>query len=274
MHGRKQDVIEYYHKRAPSFGTHVATYADPELIRLCWEVLPEREYESVLDLAAGQGHFLADLFPGRKCNDKRAFLDLSETMLAEGVRKGLIFPEEAVHGDVDAGLPLRDGECDLVTCRYAWHDFRRQAEVAREVARVLTPGGVFLFVDMSVSPEMRGQTEVYNEIHSLKTGLPTNIMPQQDLQRLMARVGLRLLQCRWYSSQVSLTEWQCEGQISAEERSRVFEEVSASRHGRFTAFVDRVQFEPVRDAWFRFPVLVAAFSKEGCRDEPQAKTTG
>jgi ubiquinone/menaquinone biosynthesis C-methylase UbiE len=45
------------------------------------------------------------------------------------------------------GLP--DGSCDVVTCVYLFHELPRKVrvEVAREIARVLKPGGILIFLD-------------------------------------------------------------------------------------------------------------------------------
>ncbi|MEN3011001.1 MAG: class I SAM-dependent methyltransferase, partial [Candidatus Bipolaricaulaceae bacterium] len=257
MSPRVRGIVKHYEKRAALFGTHVKTYGDAELARLCWRVLPPREYTCVLDLAAGQGDFFALLFPDQR--PKAVFFDISAAMLKAGVAKGRFAPYQAVVADAERGLPFLDETFDLVLCRYAWHDFRRQAKVAREVSRVLAQAGVFLFVDMSLPDQShRHILRVYNTLHTLKTGTETNIITFDKLVRLLARHDLHCLQAQWYHSKVRLTDWEKEGQIDQGQRRRIFRFVMNNERARF--FVDGVDQEN-QDVLFSFPVLVASFEK-------------
>ena len=89
----------------------------------------------LLDLGAGTGlvaRCAAGVF------DRRVGLDLSPRMLASG-RDAF---DLAVVGDVDH-LPFADASFDAVTCFAVLHHLYRFEALAREVARVLRPGGVF-----------------------------------------------------------------------------------------------------------------------------------
>jgi len=89
----------------------------------------------LLDLGAGTGlvaRCAAGLF------DLRVGLDLSPRVLAAG--RGAF--DLAVAGDVD-DLPFADGTFDAITCFATLHHLYRFDTLAREVARVLRPGGVF-----------------------------------------------------------------------------------------------------------------------------------
>jgi len=104
----------------------------------------------VVDLACGSGGFLKDL--------RRAFprarvmgLDLSAAYLNEARSRS------GVEGVVQANaerLPFADASLDAVTCVYLFHELppRVRPVVAKEVARVLKPGGVLAFAD-SVQPQ-------------------------------------------------------------------------------------------------------------------------
>jgi ubiquinone/menaquinone biosynthesis C-methylase UbiE len=99
----------------------------------------------VLDLACGSGAFLADLratFPrAQLCG-----LDLSPTYLAETRRRSGV--GALVQAPAER-LPFADGSLDAVTCVYLFHELppRVRTVVAREIARVLKPGGLLAFAD-------------------------------------------------------------------------------------------------------------------------------
>lgn len=98
----------------------------------------------ILDLACGSGAFLADLeatFP----RSTLLALDLSEAYLAEAGRR-------SAAGRVLAAaerLPFADAALDAIVSVYLFHELPPKVRplVAQEIRRVLTPGGVFVFVD-------------------------------------------------------------------------------------------------------------------------------
>ncbi len=100
---------------------------------------------AVLDLACGAGGFLVDLraaFP----RARHFGLDLSPTYLAEAARQGgskLLIQANAER------LPLADASLDGICVIYLFHELPPKVRrlVAREIARVLTPGGLLAFAD-------------------------------------------------------------------------------------------------------------------------------
>ncbi len=102
----------------------------------------------LLDVACGTGRFLREVrlaFPGLALTG----LDLSRTYLeeAESHLAGLRPASWAV-GNVE-GIPLPDASQDIVTTVFLFHELppevRRRATA--EIARVLKPGGLFVFVE-------------------------------------------------------------------------------------------------------------------------------
>ena len=103
---------------------------------------------SLLDVACGSGRFLHDCriaWPAMRLTG----LDLSSPYLDEARRhlRGLR-SAEFVAGNAEH-LPFADASRDIVTCIFLFHelppDIRRR--VAGEMARVLRPGGILVFID-------------------------------------------------------------------------------------------------------------------------------
>jgi ubiquinone/menaquinone biosynthesis C-methylase UbiE len=101
------------------------------------------------DIACGSGAFLKDL--------KRTFprartlgADLSTVYLQEARRASGVI--DLVQASAER-LPFADDSLDAVTCVYLFHELPKKVrpQVARELARVLKPGGLLAFAD-SIQP--------------------------------------------------------------------------------------------------------------------------
>ena len=106
----------------------------------------------LLDVATGTGRFLTFV----KDNWPRlpvTALDLSPAYLDEA-RKALKPWRDAATLQANAeAIPLPDDSQDIVTCIYLFHELppKIRPVVAKEIARVLKPGGLFVLVD-SIQP--------------------------------------------------------------------------------------------------------------------------
>jgi ubiquinone/menaquinone biosynthesis C-methylase UbiE len=107
---------------------------------------------SLLDVATGTGRFLTfvkDTWP--RLNTTA--LDLSPAYLTEA-RKALKPWREVTFLEANAEtMPLADASQDIVTAIYLFHELPPKVRtiVANEIARVLKPGGLFVFMD-SIQP--------------------------------------------------------------------------------------------------------------------------
>jgi hypothetical protein len=107
--------------------------------------------ERVLDVAAGLG--TTALYLGKTIGCRVEALDLSITSLGRA-RAKLAGQDGAVRflvGDAEA-LPYRDRAFDAVFSECAFSTFPNKARAAREIFRVLRPGGRLGFTDMAVEP--------------------------------------------------------------------------------------------------------------------------
>jgi len=102
----------------------------------------------LVDLACGNGRFLAQMleaFPRIKATG----LDLSPAYCDEARKRLEKWSQvEIVNGAVEQA-PFEDASMDAATCVYLFHELppRVRREAAREIARVLKPGGVFVLAD-------------------------------------------------------------------------------------------------------------------------------
>ena len=103
---------------------------------------------SMLDIACGTGRFLRQVrlsFPALKLSG----VDLSASYLAEARRhlKGLR-TVEFIAANAEQ-LPFENASQDIVSCIFLFHELPAEVRrrVASEIARVLKPGGLMVFVD-------------------------------------------------------------------------------------------------------------------------------
>ncbi|HYD88008.1 MAG TPA: methyltransferase domain-containing protein [Vitreimonas sp.] len=102
----------------------------------------------LLDVASGNGRFLRqvlDAFPRIPATG----LDLSPAYCAEARTRLAHWPQvEIVNGAIEQA-PFDDASFDAVTCVYLFHELppRVRRDAAREMARVLKPGGVLVLAD-------------------------------------------------------------------------------------------------------------------------------
>lgn len=100
------------------------------------------------DIACGTGRFLRELrlaFPVLELSG----VDLSPTYLREAeTHLAGLRPVRLIRGNVE-DLPFEDGSQDIVSAIFLFHELPPEVRrrVAREVERVLKPGGLFVFVD-------------------------------------------------------------------------------------------------------------------------------
>ena len=120
----------------------------------------------LLDVAAGTGRYLTFV----KDNHPRLpviALDLSAAYLREARRN--LAPWARGSAMVQAAaeaMPLADDSQDIVTCIYLFHELpgKVRAAAAREMARVLKPGGILVFMDSlqyGDNPAMDGLLDLF-----------------------------------------------------------------------------------------------------------------
>ena len=113
------------------------------LLAKAWRARDHRELKLV-DLACGSGAFLGDL----KATFPRARLMGVDLSLAYGAEARARTGAAVIQAAAER-LPFADSSLDAVSCVYLFHELPPKVRkvVAREIARVLKPGGLLAFAD-------------------------------------------------------------------------------------------------------------------------------
>ena len=124
-----------------------------------------------LDIATGGGHTALAVAPHVK---QVIATDLTPTMLAAA--KTFITSQGVTNATFEVAeaerLPFDDSAFDIVTCRVAPHHFSDVHAFAREVTRVLKPGGRFLLID-TFAPDDDELDAFFNEVEARRD--PTHV---------------------------------------------------------------------------------------------------
>ncbi|HVY03737.1 MAG TPA: class I SAM-dependent methyltransferase, partial [Caulobacterales bacterium] len=151
----------------------------------------------LLDVACGNGRFLREALRALP-RVKAAGLDLSPAYIQEARARLAPWRQvELVVGAAEAA-PFEAESFDALTCVYLFHELparvRRQA--AREIARVMKPGGLFLFVDSI----QKGETPALDRmLEYFPIGFHEpyyGSYQQEDLAALFAQAGLAIVETR------------------------------------------------------------------------------
>jgi len=149
MHTRTHESIvnAQFDPQAPSYLASAVHSQGEDLLEL-GRLVAGRGDAAALDLGCGAGHVTFALAP--QVHSVVAY-DLSAAMLAataaESARRG--YRNVTVREGVVERLPFDAASFDIVACRYSAHHWREVAAGLREVRRVLKPGGMAVFMDLT-----------------------------------------------------------------------------------------------------------------------------
>ncbi len=204
------------------FGAHAAAYATSavhakgaSLQRMVELTAPRADWRA-LDVATGAGHTAAAFAPhvaSVVAGDLTAEMLEQAALLAR--ERGLANMTTA---RIDAArLPFPDASFDVVTCRIAAHHFPDPQAFAREVARVLVPGGLLALVD-NVAPDAvtsPGATEAeigaaagaYNAFEALRDPSHVRALPLGEWLALLRHAGLTPRDAELMRKDMQLGDW-------------------------------------------------------------------
>ena len=151
-------------------------------------MVPIKPDEHVVDLGCGTGNLTSVLLEFLGPSGIVAAVDFSRAMLE--VARGKI-PDHRVRWVVAdaAGLPLDNESADRIVCFSAWPHFPQPAAVARELLRVLRPGGVLHIVHI----DSRGKVDA---IHGGVGGAigQDHLPPAHVVAQMLTSVGFSVFE--------------------------------------------------------------------------------
>ncbi|HLV34308.1 MAG TPA: methyltransferase domain-containing protein [Spirillospora sp.] len=146
----KQSVQSQFGKVAENYRLSTVHAAGEDLQRIV-QLIAEHPAQHALDAGCGAGHTAAAIAPYA---EKVVAFDLTPLMLEQvealAAERGLTNLTTKL-GDIE-NLPFEDNSFDLVTSRYSAHHWPHPQTALNEIARVLQPGGRFIFSDI-VAPD-------------------------------------------------------------------------------------------------------------------------
>ena len=220
-------VREEFARQAETFGRSATVARKGEAERVV-EALGEARRGRVLDLACGPG-LLAEAL-GREAREVVAF-DLTPEMLDQArvrCEKAGLTNVRFRQGQAEA-MPFAGGEFDAAVTRLSLHHFPDPAPPAREIFRVLRPGGTAVVADL-VSPEDPGEAALHNALEILRDPSHTRALPRSEMLSLLQGAGFRIAsEARWETER-EFGEWAAIANAPARTRSvRVVMEALARR---------------------------------------------
>ncbi|MCL6443861.1 MAG: class I SAM-dependent methyltransferase [Alicyclobacillus sp.] len=161
--------------------------------------------ERVLDVGTGTGHAALALAPTARTVtgvDLTARMVESATSLAAERGVGNV---QFVVSDV-VRMPFPDAHFDLITCRLAAHHFADADAAAREIARVLRPGGRFILID-HVAPTDPDLDAFINRLDWLRDASHVREWTVPEWIRRFADVGIELEVAREWDLHLDYAWW-------------------------------------------------------------------
>jgi ubiquinone/menaquinone biosynthesis C-methylase UbiE len=146
--------------------------------------------ERALDIGTGAGHTALAL--ARRVSDV-VLTDPVDAMLATARRlfqTAGLWNAQFVRAAAEQ-LPFPKASFDIVTTRLAAHHFDDVALAFREVARVLRPGGVFIFID-TLAPEDSESAAYQEEVEMLRDPTHRRIYTEREWIAFCEQAGLHI----------------------------------------------------------------------------------
>jgi ubiquinone/menaquinone biosynthesis C-methylase UbiE len=154
------------------------------------EALELGEGDRLLDVGCGTG---AGVRAAAEVVERAVGVDLSPKMLAEARERASGLPGvEFVEGDSE-DLPFGDGEFTAVLCTTSLHHYPRPEKAAREMARVLAPGGRVVIGDGTSDAVVMKVSDFV--LRKFEPG-HVRFHPVEDLRRLLEDAGLERTEAR------------------------------------------------------------------------------
>jgi ubiquinone/menaquinone biosynthesis C-methylase UbiE len=146
--------------------------------------------ERLLDIGTGAGHTALALGPHVA---DVVLTDPVDAMLAQARRlfqTAGLWNAQFVRASAEQ-LPFPKASFDIVTTRLAAHHFDDMALAMSQVARVLQPGGIFIFID-TTAPEDPESAAYQDEVEQLRDPTHRRIYTERECIAFCEQAGLRI----------------------------------------------------------------------------------
>jgi ubiquinone/menaquinone biosynthesis C-methylase UbiE len=171
-------VRREFARQAPEFANARSFFGDRQIADWIACHLPLQPEDSVLDVCGGAGHLSRRLSSRAR---RFVVIDLTREVMDAG-RRGAenegVGNLEFVEGNA-AAMPFEDGSFDVAVSRFAFHHLDEPEAVAREMRRVVRPGGHLAIVDMV---DGGGR---HNELERLRDPSHTSALSEERLVELL-----------------------------------------------------------------------------------------
>lgn len=198
----------------------------------------------VLDVATGGGHTALAFAPHA---GHVVASDLTEPMLEAAKSFILGKGHQNVSfqiADAEA-LPFADAEFDVVTCRIAPHHFPEIRKFAREVARVLKPGGRFVLLD-NLAPADPELDEFINSVEVLRDPTHIRCYTEAEWRSFAEEAGLTVQLTELHGKKHNFADWVVRSQQPPEVNAEVTERFRSASPAVKEAFQIQVEGGEVR----------------------------
>jgi len=159
----------------------------------------------ILDLGCGAGHVSFAVSPVAR--SVKAY-DLSQQMLdvvARAAQERGLRNIETHQGAAEA-LPFADAEFDIVMSRFSAHHWMDVPAALREIARVLKPGGMVAFVDIT-APESPVQDTMLQAVELLRDVSHVRDYRVSEWERMFADAGFEPAQRDAWKLEMVFDDW-------------------------------------------------------------------
>jgi SAM-dependent methyltransferase len=188
-------ILDQFTRQAALFST-AAPITNADALRMIVEAARPGPDDTVLDVACGGGIVVCAFAPHVQ---RATGIDVTPAMLDEAQR---LAAEQGLanvkwrQGDVNS-LPFEDGNFTIVVTRFSVHHFPNPAAVLREMARVCTPGGRLVVVDMYASEDPAKAAE-FNRLERLRDPSHMRSLSLAELKGLFGEAGLPAPEASFY----------------------------------------------------------------------------
>jgi SAM-dependent methyltransferase len=200
----KDKVRAFFTEKAADYSRNESQKAGPDLVLLLDRISPVGD-ELLLDVATGVGHTAIALAPRVR---HVVGVDLTPRMEEEFTRNAAaagVTNVEFVVGDAESiGYP--DGNFHFVTCRRALHHFPDPGKAVAEVARVLRPGGVAAFADMT-TPDQPAGADLVNGIEKDRDSSHGRALPPAEWREVVTAAGLAVESVDLLLDRIAWNDW-------------------------------------------------------------------